>query len=376
MKFDERMQTLAMASRARSQRVAGTKLAVLVSVATLSGSAWADVHPNPNADQDEQAVLNRQDVRKLLDAVPAETVLGTREDDDLFRISLAGAQEKTALLKIKGQFFRPHGATPTTHILKLPLGLVGGSRRIDLSNSIENEWLCAQLIRELGLPIANAEIEEFAGQKALVVERFDRQWMDGARWIARLPQEDFCQALGIAPGKKYEKDGGPGMESSLKLLAGAEEPDSDRAAFQLAQLAFWLMAATDGHAKNFSLFLRSGDTYTMTPLYDVISAWPYIGDGAHQIRWRSAGLAMAIRAKNTHHALHTIQARHWHGLAMQHGGPAIWQAMKSMVSQVDAAIAAVSRRLPKAFPASVWEPVIRGMQAQARLFESTSNRMA
>lgn len=43
----------------------------------------------------------------------------------------------------------------------------------------------------------------------------------------------------------------------------------------------------------------------MTPLYDVISVWPYIGEGARQFRWRDAGLAMAVRAKNVHYALNT-----------------------------------------------------------------------
>ena len=135
------------------------------------------------------------------------------------------------------------------------------------------------------------------------MERFDRAWMDGGQWIARLPQEDFCQALGYPPDQKYEKDGGPGMEACLRLLDGSADAEVDRLSFQLTQLAFWLMAASDGHAKNYSLFLQQGDAYAMTPLYDVISVWPYIGDGANQFRWRSAGLAMALRARNAHYAL-------------------------------------------------------------------------
>jgi hypothetical protein len=114
--------------------------------------------------------------------------------------------------------------------------------------------------------------------------------------------------LGYPPDKKYERDGGPGMAACLQLLAGSADADVDRLAFQLSQLVFWLMAATDGHVKNFSLFLQQGDAYAMTPLYDVISIWPYIGDGAHQFRWRSAGLAMALRARNVHYALHTLSS--------------------------------------------------------------------
>jgi len=315
--------------------------------------------------------LTPAQVGKLLAAVPSDTPLGLGGDDDeLFRLSLAGAQEKTALTRLGSRWCRPRGATPTTHIFKLPLGLVGGSRRVDLSDSVENEWLCAQLIEALGLPVARTEMATFAGQKALIVERFDRAWMDGDRWIARLPQEDFCQALGYPPDKKYEKDGGPGMAACLKLLAGSADAAVDRLAFQLAQLAFWLLAATDGHAKNYSIFLQRGDAYAMTPLYDVISVWPYIGDAPSQFRWRTAGLAMALRGRNAHYTLHTIQPRHWHGLAMKHGGPAVWEAMQALVGRVEPAIAAVQARLPASFPERTWERITAGMRAQARRFDS------
>lgn len=203
-------------------------------------------------DRIDAQPLNDSEVGRVLAAVPSERTLGLDGDDDLFRLSLAGAQEKTALTRVDGRWCRPHGATPTTHILKLPMGLVGGSRRVDLSDSVENEWLCSQILHRLGLPVAHTEMAEFDGQKALVVERFDRAWMDDGRWIARLPQEDFCQALGLPPSRKYEKDGGPGMAACLKLLAGSTDADGDRLSFLLTQFAFWLMAATDGHAKNHS----------------------------------------------------------------------------------------------------------------------------
>lgn len=316
--------------------------------------------------------LSDGEVAELLDAVPSDGRLGTgAADDDLFRISLAGAQEKTALLRVRQRWCRPHGATPTTHIFKLPLGLAGGSRRIDLAGSVENEWLCAKVLRELGFPVAHTEMAEFAGRKALVVERFDRAWMDNRRWIARLPQEDFCQALGVAPDNKYEKDGGPGMEACLKLLAGSADAEADRLAFQLAQLAFWLMAATDGHAKNYSIFIAPGDAYTMTPLYDVISVWPYIGEKADQLRWRSTGLAMALRAtKNAHYVLQSIQARHWHALAMRHGGPAVWTRMLALVESVEAALVRAEAALPAAFPGKTWDRVASGMRSQARQFRA------
>jgi serine/threonine-protein kinase HipA len=117
-----------------------------------------------------------------------------REDQSNFRISIAGAQEKTALTVIDGQWCLPHGATPTTHIFKLPLGLVG-ARKADMRTSVENEWLCAQLLDLFGIPVAETAIATFEDQKALLVTRFDRQRTAEGYWL-RLPQEDFCQALG------------------------------------------------------------------------------------------------------------------------------------------------------------------------------------
>lgn len=318
--------------------------------------------------------LTEAQVAALLRAVPSDTVLGQEgADDEDPRISLAGAQEKTALLWHRGRWHRPRGATPTTHILKLPLGLVGGSRRVDLGDSVENEWLCAQILAALGLPVAPTAIGQFEDQKALVVTRFDRAPQpadaDGPAWIARLPQEDFCQAMGHPPSQKYEKDGGPSMADCLRLLQGSHDPH-DTTFFALTQLAFWLMAATDGHAKNYSLFLQPGDTYIATPLYDVLSIFPYVGDGANQFRWRKTELAFAMRSKNVHYTLHTIQARHWHGLAMRYGGAPVWAAMQQLVERVQPALDSVATQLPKGFPEKTWHLIAKGMREQAKRFRT------
>lgn len=182
----------------------------------------------------------------------------------------SGKLLKTALTRWNNAWCRPHGATPTTHIIKLPLGLIGGSKRVDARDSVQNAWLCAKIVEALGLPVAPASIAKFGDQTVLVVEPFDREWMDDGAWVARLPQEDFCQALGISPEKKYEQHGGPGMLHCLQLLQGSQNKD-DRTFFLLTQLAFFLLAATDGHAKNRSLFLQRDDGYEMTPLYDILA---------------------------------------------------------------------------------------------------------
>ena len=323
-------------------------------------------------DRIDSDPLTDSQVAKVLRAVPSERMLGQVPAEELFRISLAGAQEKTALLRHNGQWRRPQGATPTTHILKLPMGLIGGSRRVDFSDSVANEWLCAQILYHLGLPVAPTEMWRFEDQQVLVVTRFDRSWQkhpDGRDWIARLPQEDFCQALGYPPSKKYEKDRGPGIKDCMRLLAGSSDKD-DRASFAITQLTFWLMAATDGHAKNYSVFLQPGDAYITTPLYDVLSVFPYVGTGPNQFTWRKAELALSLRSKNAHYRLYDIQARHWHGLAMQYGGPAVWQRMLIHVERVEAALKAVEQTLPADFPQRTWRLISKGMRGQVLQFRS------
>lgn len=333
--------------------------------------------PPSGFDQVQAEPMDDPAVARHLRRVAAAPGLGNDldgvEGDDPLRISIAGAQEKTALLRVDGRWCRPLAATPTTHILKLPLGLVGG-RRLDLSDSVYNEWLCAQLLRELGLPVATTDIGHFDDQVALVVERFDRQWQDAPqRWIARIPQEDFCQVLGLPSEGKYEAQGGPGMARCMEVLRSSATAAADTRNFLCAQLAFWLLAATDGHAKNFSVFLLPGGHYRMTPLYDVISAWPIVGAGANRIAWQEAKLAMAVRSKNTHYQLARIQTRHWEGLAQRSGVEGTWQAMQTLVARVPGAIAAVQAQIaseqPAGFPQRMAEAIFAGLTQQARAWD-------
>jgi serine/threonine-protein kinase HipA len=323
--------------------------------------------PPTGFDRLEYEAMDDEAVARHLRGVAAEPGLGPDQDPADLRISIAGAQEKTALLRVDGQWCRPLGATPTTHILKLPLGLVGG-RRLDLTHSVYNEWLCAQLLRELGLPVATTEIATFGDETVLAVERFDRQWVGEpgaeARWIARIPQEDFCQVLGRASHEKYESQGGPGMGQCLQVLRASRTASADIRHFLCAQLAFWLLAATDGHAKNFSIFLLPGGGYRMTPLYDVISVWPVIGPGPNHVAWQEAKLAMAVRSKNVHYQLDRIQTRHWQGLAQRSGAEGVWEAMQALVDRVDPAIAAVQGLLPAGFPGNTAEATFDGLRRQ------------
>ena len=198
-----------------------------------------------------------------------------------------------------------------THILKLPLGLIGGMK-LDMRHSVENEWLCALILKEFGLPVAACQSMQFEDTKALVVERFDRTWWthpEGGQRLVRLPQEDMCQAMGIAPEAKYEADGGPGIDGILDLLDGSITREQDRRDFFKVQLLFWMLCATDGHGKNFSLFLRPGGRYQLTPLYDVLSAYPVLGEGPSRMSPHRVKLAMAVRSRNAHWKVRDILRR-------------------------------------------------------------------
>lgn len=328
--------------------------------------------------------VGRIDAEELLDADVARLVRDTtapqmfgNEDIAEFRISLAGAQEKTALLRLNGRWFLPRAATPTTHILKLPLGKIG-NLQANMQDSVENEWLCLHFLRALGLPVPDTEIarfhDNFGEIKVLVVTRFDREFAEAegdraSKWIVRLPQEDFCQAIGISPELKYESDGGPGIPSILTLLLAGNEPHEDAITFAKAQLAFWLLAAPDGHAKNFSIFLKRIG-YSMTPLYDVLSAWPVIGKGPNEWAYQDAKLAMAIRGTRPHRHFERISVRHWKKLAAETGVTDTFAQMVAMVEGAADAVEVVHRLLPSDFPEYVWSRISKGVLSHRERFLS------
>ncbi len=289
----------------------------------------------------------------------ASAPLGLEEDDD-FRISIAGAQEKTALLRHNGEWVRPSGLTPTTHILKTQLGVLPNG--INLSDSVENEFFCMSFCRAMGADVAEVEIVDFEDVRSLVVTRFDRRWTDDGRLI-RLPQEDVCQALTVPPSQKYQMDGGPGITEGIGLLAGSDDALADQRAFFRAQVLFWLLGATDGHAKNFSIALRPGG-FRMTPLYDVLSAQKAVDDG--QIRQNRMRLAMAI---DGHYRINEVVPRHFLQAAKAAGfGVALAkEVLEDVAERVEEALSETLSSLPDGFPTTLGEVVADGVRLRARI---------
>jgi len=313
--------------------------------------------------------LSESEIESLLVQTTRSGPMGNLDDQDGLRISLAGAQEKTALLWHQGQWMRPHGVTPTTNILKLPIGMVG-HRQADFSTSVENEWLCMNLLAEFGLPVARTEILTFGSQKALSVERFDRQLHSSGDWIMRLPQEDFCQVMGVPSHLKYESDGGPGLADVAGVLKGSIQGEHDLTTLLTTQLLFWMLAAPDGHAKNFSIRVLPQGRYHLTQLYDVMSIWPVEGNGPNQFSMFKAKMAMAVLGKNKHYLFKDIQRRHFNSMAGKYFDRVDAEdVIGRVLAATPKAIEAMGSKLPQGFPDWIAESVFKGLRRSAELLE-------
>ncbi|MEX2524862.1 MAG: type II toxin-antitoxin system HipA family toxin [Gammaproteobacteria bacterium] len=308
--------------------------------------------------------LNEKDIANKLRGTVSDSNFGQDKED--FRISLAGAQEKTALLWRDNQWQQPLGNTPTTHIFKLPLGRVG-NYQFDMTHSIENEWLSLKILELFGLEVPECHLDQFEDQRVLIVERFDRKLSDDKSWWIRLPQEDMCQVFGIPPGEKYESDGGPDISKIMGFLLGSDNAHEDRTNFLKSQLLFWILAAIDGHAKNFSVYIQKDGRYTLTPLYDVLSAHPIMGGKANELAPQKAKMAMSIYGKNKHYKWAEMMKRHWYATAEDCG---MGEQNESLIE--DVALRAqtirpdIEQLIPAEFPSKISDPVIEGMEKAAK----------
>ncbi|NND92302.1 MAG: type II toxin-antitoxin system HipA family toxin [Granulosicoccus sp.] len=320
----------------------------------------AGQEPSPT-DQLGGRILSEADIADLLRHLDVSP-LGIRSDVD-FRISIAGAQEKTALLQLDNDWLEPSGTTPTTHIIKPQIGRLANG--MDLSHSVENEYLCLKLMAGFGLKTAEARIMEFEETTALVITRFDRHWTPDGRLI-RLPQEDCCQALSVPPTLKYQNEGGPGIVEVMDLLRGSDEPNRDRHDFFKSQILFWLIGATDGHAKNFSLALTSQGRFRMTPLYDVLTLQEAFDN--RQLTHKDFKLAMRVGTSNQYN-IERIRGRHFidSGILAGLSRTTILQVFDEIRSTAATAIQEVFDALPPGFPQTLTESVSAAVDRRLEL---------
>jgi serine/threonine-protein kinase HipA len=194
-----------------------------------------------------------------------------RRPGDRGKMSLPGAQAKTAFCydERRDRWGVPSGRAPTTHIIKPAIPGFDGL--------VENEHLCQDIARRLGLLAARSFVLTLQEITYLVIERFDRlPPAPGSAFVRRVHQEDMCQALGLLPGAKYQQDGGPGVADIVALIRRVgSNPSADIDRFIDANAFNWLIGGTDAHAKNYSLLLGAENQVLLSPLYDLSSQLPY-----------------------------------------------------------------------------------------------------
>ncbi|HET8984283.1 MAG TPA: HipA domain-containing protein, partial [Trueperaceae bacterium] len=256
---------------------------------------------------------------------------------------------------------RPRGATPSSHIIKPAIGMSGP---VDLSASVENEYLCMLIVAECGLRTATVEIARFEDVTALVVERFDRA--RHGPLLVRLPQEDLCQALGVPSFRKYAANGGPGMLDVLALLLQSDTPEKDRRQFLQSCFAYWVLGATDGHAKNFSLALGAQGGFRLTPLYDVLSLQPNVD--ALQVPRREFRVAMAV-GDGRHYKVEEIMPRHFVQTAVaagvDQGRASEW--LVEITERVPAALQRAAETMDETVPQDLFQSIAAGALQRAEL---------
>ena len=246
-----------------------------------------------NSSSDDRQYLDDYEIAKRLRLLRQDSG-ATRLSGDTGQFSLAGAQPKTALSFIDGQWSVPYGKAATTHILKPPSN--------DFVGYAENEHFCLRLASELELPTTETAIIHFEDEIAIRVVRYDRDIQSGS--VIRIHQEDCCQALGVMPQIKYQNQGGPSPKDIVDLLRQySSKPKEDVETFFRALVLNWLIGGTDAHAKNYSLLLDRTGKARLAPLYDISSILPYPEINRHKLK-----LSMKIGSS---YLWEKISFRHW-----------------------------------------------------------------
>jgi serine/threonine-protein kinase HipA len=246
---------------------------------------------------DKPPIQKIEDIEKLDDTQLQEilNLLKRRPlmaDGDNIRLSLAGAQDKLAIRLVDDSIALVKGTTPTTHILKPVIE--------DIKDSVHNELFCLRLARLLKINTPKAEIRWLGRTPYFLIERYDRK-VDANKEIKRLHQEDFCQALGVLPELKYEREGGPSIAQSLGLLQQHSlTPVADCLAFIHRLIFYYLIGNSDGHSKNFSVLYLNRQPI-LAPAYDLLSTAIYPN--------LSPKMAMKIGGQ---YDPKFVSLRHWH----------------------------------------------------------------
>ncbi|MEX2274621.1 MAG: type II toxin-antitoxin system HipA family toxin [Actinomycetota bacterium] len=291
------------------------------------------IQPEGDAPPPQPTTLTAQSLDDAeLDGLVANLRSAPLGIDGRVRLSLAGVQEKLLLTRMPdGGWGRPVDGTPSTHILK---------PQIDrLPQTVENEVFCMRLAAHLGLRAPAVEMTTIGSRRLTVVERYDRRvHPDGV--VERIHQEDFCQATGIPPEKKYQEDGGPSLHGIAGILQDVTAPSALDELLRAVTLNV-LVGNGDAHGKNFSLLHEPSGAIRLAPTYDVVSTLVYGDD-------RLAMYVDDVRRTNRVTAERLINEAVWWGMSRRFAIEVVTDVLERVPAAVEAA-----RTDPDELPAEV-----------------------
>lgn len=212
-------------------------------------------------------VLSDDELEKYIKELPLKPLaLGAKD----VRLSLAGAQDKTSVVKIGGNIALPDKDIPTTHILKPVI--------YGFKETIENEYICMQTAKKLGIDVPDNEICRANSTKYYLITRYDRKitCSDNAVFtVERIHQEDFCQAMNVASAYKYQSEGGVSFKQCFELLKKTTRPAVSIKKFINLMIFNYLIENNDAHGKNFSLLHHKNGDIEFAPAYDILCSGVY-----------------------------------------------------------------------------------------------------
>lgn len=282
------------------------------------------LNPSPSTGSYSPTRLDDAALVRLLDELPLRPFLAGEKG---LRLSLAGAQSKLPVVLVDDAVALPAPGQPTTHILKPSIGRFKGTT--------ENEAFVMRLAAAVGLDVARVEPRVVRGRAFLLIERYDRLVGADGR-VQRMHQEDFCQALGVGPEKKYAGEGGPAFADCFTLVRERSAvPGPDVLKLLDAAIFNVIVGNADAHGKNFSLLYRRQGP-RLAPLYDLLSTafYPEV----------SAMFAMKIGRRAT---LGELDTAGWKRFAADAGTswPLVRQRVRESAEKIAARIATVAAGL-------------------------------
>ncbi|HTY61518.1 MAG TPA: type II toxin-antitoxin system HipA family toxin, partial [Acidobacteriota bacterium] len=220
--------------------------------------------PPPLVGETRVRELSEKELGNIVAELPRRPLMAGRNG---LRLSLAGSQSKLPVLILDAAIALPLGNTPSTHIIKTEPERFPGL--------VATEVLCMTLAGAVGLNVPPVSIRRVGNKPCIVVPRYDRS-IGVDRSVTRIHQEDFCQALGFPPERKYQQEGGPLLRDCIDLLREWSTIAALDIRDFLDGLIFnVLIGNADAHAKNYSILYR-GTERRIAPFYDLVCtlAWP------------------------------------------------------------------------------------------------------